>query len=90
MDLPHTGKNFSFHLKTPCTPLLTVFCSHHVADAVLWSVDHCTRPDQSVAGKFVFIKISKSKANMAKGFQAATGNGDLIVGSTSKQYIGTK
>ncbi|OBT80469.1 hypothetical protein VF21_00877 [Pseudogymnoascus sp. 05NY08] len=46
---------------------------HHVADAVLWSVDHCTRGDQSVAG-----------------FQAATGNGDLIVGSTSKQYIGSK
>ncbi|OBT61319.1 hypothetical protein VE03_09526 [Pseudogymnoascus sp. 23342-1-I1] len=44
---------------------------HDVADAVLWSVDHCTRADQLVAG-----------------FQAATGNGNLIVGSTSKQYIG--
>ncbi|KFY54221.1 hypothetical protein V496_07324 [Pseudogymnoascus sp. VKM F-4515 (FW-2607)] len=48
------------------------YCKH-VADAVLWSVDHCTRGDQSVAG-----------------FQAATGNGNLIVGSTSKQYIGSK
>ncbi|KFY94617.1 hypothetical protein V500_03126 [Pseudogymnoascus sp. VKM F-4518 (FW-2643)] len=44
-----------------------------VASAVLWSVDHCTRGDQSVAG-----------------FNAAGGNGDLIVGSTSKSYIGSK
>jgi len=40
-----------------------------VAFAVLYTVDHCTRPDQSVAG-----------------FQAAYGNGDLIVGSVSSRY----
>ncbi|KFX86890.1 hypothetical protein V495_05253 [Pseudogymnoascus sp. VKM F-4514 (FW-929)] len=40
-----------------------------VATAVLWSVDHCTRPDKSVAG-----------------FNAAGGNGDLIVGSTNKSW----
>ncbi|KFY31695.1 hypothetical protein V493_00875 [Pseudogymnoascus sp. VKM F-4281 (FW-2241)] len=45
----------------------------HVADAVLWSVDHCTRGDKSVAG-----------------FQAATGNGDLIVGSISKSATGVR
>ncbi|KFY82089.1 hypothetical protein V500_10829 [Pseudogymnoascus sp. VKM F-4518 (FW-2643)] len=48
------------------------YCKH-VADAVLWSINHCTRGDKKVAGH-----------------QAATGNGELIVGSTSKNYVGSK
>ncbi|KAH8811185.1 hypothetical protein F5884DRAFT_876339 [Xylogone sp. PMI_703] len=39
------------------------WCSD-VANAVLWVINDCTRPDQSVAG-----------------FQAANGNGNLIVGA---------
>lgn len=31
-------------------------CSEHVAVAVLWTVDHCTRPAQDTAGKFSPIK----------------------------------
>ncbi|OAQ64491.1 hypothetical protein VFPPC_05757 [Pochonia chlamydosporia 170] len=46
------------------------WCSD-VAKASLYTIDHCTRPDQSVAG-----------------FQAANGNGNLIVGSTNKRWIG--
>ncbi|UNI21109.1 hypothetical protein JDV02_007127 [Purpureocillium takamizusanense] len=37
-----------------------------VAIAALYTIDHCTRPDQTVAG-----------------FQAAYGNGDLVVGCTN-------
>ena len=40
-----------------------------VASAVLWSIDHCTRPDQSCAG-----------------FNAAYGNGDLIIGAVNRRW----
>lgn len=38
----------------------------------------------------LYSRVFKYTTNIVKGFQAATGNGDLIVGSTSKQYIGSK
>ncbi|GJN73239.1 hypothetical protein PLIIFM63780_007301 [Purpureocillium lilacinum] len=44
------------------------YCSD-VAIAALYTIDHCTRPDQTVAG-----------------FQAAFGNGELIVGCTNVRW----
>ena len=44
-----------------------ILCSHHVADAVLWTVDHCTRGDQSVAGKFVFSGFQIAQLISSKG-----------------------
>jgi hypothetical protein len=43
--------------------------SADVSLAVLWSINDCTRPDQSCAG-----------------FQAANGNGNLIVGAVNIQW----
>jgi hypothetical protein len=56
LRLLHIGKDiFAFGLKDRLSVL--IICSHHVADAVLWSIDHCTRGDKSVAGKFVFSGV---------------------------------
>ncbi len=49
--------------------------------AVLYTVDHCTRPSQDVAGKpRVIIKISIG-TNPELGWAPAYGNGDLMVGT---------
>jgi len=51
-----------------------------VASGVLWVVNHCTRPDQSVAGKsisFVFEQIIAHRTNL--GFAPPYGNGNMVV-----------
>jgi hypothetical protein len=56
----------------------------HVANAVLWTIDHCTRPDQSCAGKLHLVRLRGPILTLYfAGFQAAYGNGDLVIGATN-------
>lgn len=54
--------------------------SRDVALAVLYTIDHCTRPQQDVAGKSCLSSRKAKQAKKCSGTAVANGNGDYTIG----------
>jgi hypothetical protein len=54
--------------------------SSDVALAVLYTIDHCTRPQQDVAGESCALTKQETSTNLLSGYAVANGNGDYTIG----------